>query len=327
MTDVWTAIRVLRKQPSYGVVAVLTLALAIAGATAIFSILDAVVLRVLPFPQADRLAVIRDAFPPKFPEFSVSPGRFLEWQARTRVFDAIAAARADTLNLTGRGDPRRLPGADVSSTLFAVAGLPPLRGRAFTADEDRPGAPRVAVISESLWHSLFDGRGDVLGQSLILDDMPTTVIGVMPAAFTLPNSNVQIWLPLALSEREIQTYGNHYLACFGRLRPGVTIEIARQDLARASREIEFLPVDGEANRGWTTLLLPLQQYATRNVSSGIVVLACAVGLVLLIACANVANLLLARGIGRQREIRVRAALGATRGRLVRQMFVENLVVF
>src|SRR5262249_52468352 len=194
MSDFWMALRVLRKQRSYAAVAVLTLAIAIAGATAIFSILDAVVLRPLPYPDANRLVLIRDAAPPRFPEFSLSPGRFLEWQTRTHVFDAIAATRSDTLNLTGRGDPRRLQGADVSATLFAVAGLAPIKGRVFTADEDRPGAPRVAVVSESLWHSLFDGRDDVLGQTLLLDDKPTTIVGVMPANFTLPNSNVQIWL-------------------------------------------------------------------------------------------------------------------------------------
>src|SRR5689334_12811480 len=129
MNDAWMAIRVLRKQRSYAVVAVFTLAIAIAGATAIFSILDAVVLRPLPYPHSERLAIIRDAAPPRFPEFSLSPGRFLEWQARTRVFDAVAASRSDTLNLTGSGDPRRLVGADASSTLFAVAGLAPLIGR------------------------------------------------------------------------------------------------------------------------------------------------------------------------------------------------------
>jgi len=300
MSDFWMALRVLRKQPSYAAVAILTLAIAIAGATAIFSILDAVVLRPLPYPDANRLVLIRDAAPPRFPEFSLSPGRFLEWQARTHVFDAIAATRSDTLNLTGRGDPRRLQGADVSSTLFAVAGLAPIKGRVFTPDGDRPGAPRVAVVSESLWHSLFDDRGTPLGQVLLLDDKPTTIVGVMPTNFTLPNNTVQIWLPLALTERERQTYGSHYLACFARLKPGITVDAAREDLARASHEIESLNLDGYSNRGWTTMMMPLQDYAIRGVRRGIVVLACAVGLVLVIACANVANLLLARGIGRQR---------------------------
>src|SRR5262249_50693091 len=152
-------------------------------------------------------------------EFSLSPGRFLVWQARTHAFEAIAAGRNDTVNLTGRGDPRRLPGADVSATLFAVAGIAPIKGRVFTADEDRPGAPRVAVISESLWHSLFEGRDDVLGEVLILDDKPTTIVGVMPASFTLPNNTVQIWLPLALTEREHQMYGSHFLGCYARMRP------------------------------------------------------------------------------------------------------------
>src|SRR5262249_14973884 len=188
MSDLRTALRLLRKQPSYASVAILTLAIGIAGATAIFSILNAVVLRPLPYPHPERLAVIRDAAPPRFPEFSLSPGRFLEWQARTHAFDAIAATRNDVVNLTRRGDPPRLPVASVSASFFAVGGVFPVKGRAFTTEEDREGAAPVALISDALWHGLFDGREDALGQTLVLDDRPTTVIGIMPPAFALPGS-------------------------------------------------------------------------------------------------------------------------------------------
>jgi putative ABC transport system permease protein len=326
VSDLRVAVRGIWRQPSQAAVAIITLAIGISGASAIFTVLNSVVLRPLPYPHADRLVLIRDASPPRFPEFSVAPGRFLEWQARTRVFDAIGASTNEIANLTGRGDPRRLRAAVVSASFFAVGGVNPLKGRTITADDDRPGAPRVAVISYALWRGLFDGRDDALGQTLMLNEQPVTVVGIMPAAFALPNSDTQLWLPLALTERQRGSYGNHYLACFGRLKPGVTIEAARQDLARAAREIELLTVDGTANKGWTAILFPLQEYAVRNVSRGLFVLSGAVGVVLLIACANVANLLLARGIGRQRELAVRAALGATRGRLVRQMLVENLLV-
>jgi putative ABC transport system permease protein len=326
LRDLRLAVRAFRRQPLYAVVAILTLAIAVAGVTAIFSILNTVLLRPLPYPDPDRLALIRDAWLPRFPEFSVSPGRFFEWQARTRVFDAIAASRNDTVNLTGHGDPRRVPAASVSAGFFAVGGVAPAMGRVFTADEDGPGATRVVVISDGLWRSLFAARADVLGQTLMLNDNRTTIVGVMPAGFTLPNSNAQMWLPLALGDRERASYGSHYLAVFARLRSGVTVEAARQDLARAAREIESSDLDGGANRGWTTVLFPLHEYAVRNVRGGLLLLAGAVGLVLLIACANIANLLLARGIGRQREIAVRTALGATRGRLVRQMLTENLLL-
>ena len=322
MKDLKFAWRSFRKHAPVASIAVLTLAIAIGGATAIFSVLHAVLLRPLPAGEPDRLVMIRDAWPPRFAEFSVAPGRFIEWQARARVFEGIAAGRGAFVNLTGSGDPERLRGVSVSPSFFSVMRAAPLHGRVFRPDEDHTTPANLVILSEGLWRTRFGGDRDLVGRTILLDDTPTTVVGVMPAAFTLP-STPQFWLLMSLTEKERVLYGNHYLSwAFGRMKPGVTVAEARADLQRAAREIESI----EGNRGWTVLVESLQGYTTRNVSGGLWVLSAAVGVVLLIACANVINLLLARGAGRQRELGVRAALGATRRRLVRQLFVENLLL-
>jgi putative ABC transport system permease protein len=325
MTDMKLGLRALLKEPSYAAVAVLTLAIAVGGATAIFSVLNAVVLRPLPYAESDRLVIARESFMPRLPEFSVSPGHFLEWQARTRTFDGLAASENASVNLTGVGDPERLRAALVTENLFSLLGMGPLAGRTFTNDEMQPGAPQVAVISEALWRGRFAGAADIVGRKVLLDDTPVTVVGVMPAAFTFPaaTAQVQVWLPKVFSADERRRYGSHYLACVARLKTGVTIEAARDDLGRAAREIVAIDSD---STGWTTLLFPMLEFTVRNVKSGLWVLAGAVSVLLLIACANIANLLLARGIGRQRELGVRAALGATRMRLVRQLLGESAMI-
>ncbi len=253
----------------------------------------------------------------------VSPSaRFLQWQARTRVFEGVAATQNDTVNLTDNGDPARLRGVAVSTNFFTVVGMLPLLGRTFTVDDEH-GSPNLVILSEAVWRGRFGGAPDIVGKSIRLDDTPTLVVGVMPASFTLPSVTTDLWQPWQISADDRTRYGSHYLVCLARMKPGTTIDQARQDLARASREIEGFD---EGNKGWTTLLDPMQAYIVRNVRLGLWVLAGAVGFVLLIACANIANLLLARGAGRQREFGIRAAMGASRVRLIRQMLVENLIV-
>ena len=321
MGDFRFAWRSLRKHPGFAVVALLTLAIGIGSATAIFSVLNAVVLRPLPYAEPDRLVIIRDSFMPKLPEFSVSPGRFLEWQARTRAFDGVASAQNVTVNLTGSGDPERLRSALVSANFFAVLGATAVTGATFAAGDDADAgmADRV-VLSEAFWRGRLGAAPDIVGRKIVLDDKPMTVIGVVPATITIPSNGIQVWLLKQFTPDERRRYGSHYLSVLARMKHGVTVEQARADLARASREIEQI---SEANKGWTTLLFPMLDYAVRGVRAGLWVLSGAVALVLLIACVNVANLLLARGVGRSRELAVRAALGATRGRLALQMFVEN----
>lgn len=325
LQDLRHAGRTLLRQPGYLATALLTLALGIGFSTAMFSVVNAVLLRPLPYADPDRLLQLRERNLPRFPEFSVSPGHYLAWKEQTTVFEGIAAWRSGSIALShGTGTVDRVRADRVTWDLFPLLGVEPVLGRGFVEADDRHGAPRVLVLSHEAWQNRFGGRGDVVGLTVRVDAAPATIVGVMPAGFTFASSEVALWMPMAFTEAERQSLGSHFIGAIARTRPGVTLDRAREDLNVVARRLAETSPDTSA--GWEVLAFPLHEYAVRQARTPLLVLLGAVAVVLLIACVNVANLLLAHGAARQRELAIRAAIGATRRRLVRQLLVEQTVV-
>jgi putative ABC transport system permease protein len=324
LQDLRYGLRLLLKSPGYTLAAIATLAIGIGATTAIASVIGSVLLRPLPYPDADRLVMVWDSNPSRgWAKFAVAPGNYVDYEAAQHSFERIAAFEEDSITLSGQGEPRQLIVLRGTHDLAGIVAPVPALGRTFTAEEESVGGPPVAMLTDAVFRSQFGGRPETLGASITLDSEPHTVVGILPPGATLPSGGDLI-VPLAFTAEDRARHGSHNLLAMARLRPGVTAAAAESDLKAIAARLEKDLRD--TNTGWTARVVPLMDQVVGKVRPALYALSGAVACLLLLACANVANLVLSRSASRRPEMALRAALGAGSGRILRMLLTESLLL-
>jgi putative ABC transport system permease protein len=325
--DIRFALRSFRKSPGFTATALITVALGVGANTAIFSVVNGILLRPLPLGEPERIALVGHRYKSVNLDAGVSGAGFRFYQQQNRVFERTAAFTGWEANLARDAEPVRLVGQRATAEYFAALGVTPILGRGFTPDQEVPGQDKVVVLSEGLWTRDFGRDRAIVGKPIIINGENHLVVGVVPNGFQFGTDPVAIWKPLAFSQQDVDPgcWGCEWMGMVARLKPGIALEAADKDLERMAALVRENPTAGR-DPDWGLYSRPITEAVVGNIKGALYVLMGAVGFVLLIACANLANLLLARATGRQREIAIRTAMGAGRGRLARQLLTESVLL-